>query len=76
MENIIKDTNGKPIGIAFNWLIDDVQNMRPELTDDESMKVLIACGRYHDANQGMNWDTIEFWANELFGIARDIDDAE
>jgi hypothetical protein len=52
--------------IAIIWDIDDVQSLRPDLDDNEAMQVLSAVDDKHDANIGINWDVIQFWADELY----------
>ena len=52
--------------IAIIWDIDDVQSIRPDLDDDEAMQVLSAVDNKHDATIGVNWDVLEFWADELY----------
>jgi hypothetical protein len=52
--------------IAIIWDIDDVQSLRPDLDDNEAMQVLSAVDDKHDANIGINWDVIQFWADDLY----------
>jgi hypothetical protein len=52
--------------IAVIWSIDDVQIIRPDLTDQQASDVLIYLKKNHDANEGINWDTIETVADILF----------
>jgi hypothetical protein len=51
--------------IAAIWHIDDVRELRPDLSKAQCMKVLLACERHHDAEIGINWDVLRFWAEEL-----------
>lgn len=44
--------------IALIWSVYDVQDVRPDLTDDEAYDVLQKVSRKHDADQGVNWDTL------------------
>jgi len=52
--------------LADDWHIEDVQSVRADLDDDQAHEVLEAVADNFDANVGINWDVLEFWANELF----------
>jgi len=52
--------------ITFSWCIEDVQHVRPDLTDQQARKVLDRCERRHDASIGMNWDVISVHAADMF----------
>lgn len=54
--------------IAHIWSIEDVQEVRPDLDDDNAWKVLQTCKRYLDSNYGITWDVIEITADELFPL--------
>ena len=46
------------------WNIEDVQNVASEsITDDEARTVLEMMERYHDCNDGINWDSINTWTD-------------
>jgi hypothetical protein len=62
--------------IAHVWGIEDVQEVRPDLTEDQAWQVLQTADRRLDSEYGMNWDTIEIIAEELFGDAPETNDAE
>ena len=53
--NIVKEKRNYGYGyddtnsIAIVWEIDDIRNLRPDLTDDECMEVLDYTDRKHDA---------------------------
>ena len=53
--------------IAIKWDIDDVKSRREALTDEQCMDVLNECKDSHDAEYGMNWDTIDHWIYTLYG---------
>ena len=53
--------------IGHLWGIEDVQEVRPDLNDDQAWQVLQTIERRLDSQHGMNWDTIEIIADELFG---------
>lgn len=52
--------------IAVVWCIEDVQEVRPDLSDDQCWQVLEATRRYHDSTIGINWDVLRCQADLLF----------
>jgi len=52
--------------VAIIWSIEDVQSVRPDLTDEQAMEVLWSAERSHDATVGINWDVLTDYANTLF----------
>jgi hypothetical protein len=52
--------------IASLWHTADVQELRPDLTSEQSLEVLEQCMRKHDAEIGINWDVIRCHADDLF----------
>jgi hypothetical protein len=52
--------------IAIIWSIHDVQQIRPDLTDDQAWEVLQEVDRIYDAECGINWESIEIIAGDLF----------
>lgn len=52
--------------IAIIWHIEDVQNVRPDLSDAEASIVLQRLKKNHDADEGINWLTIEVLAGIIF----------
>ena len=58
----------KPIEpyVLFEWHCADVQTVRPDLTDEQALDVLLTAKHYHDANVGINWDVLKIWADELY----------
>jgi hypothetical protein len=61
--------------IALIWSIDDVQDVRPDLTDDQAWEVLRQVKSDHDATIGVTFETLEWVAQDLFGDAPETDDA-
>jgi len=53
-----------------------VQEVRPDLTAEQSWQVLQSVKRHYDATVGMNWQTLESAAEDLFGDAPDADKDE
>jgi hypothetical protein len=64
MQKISHDDITKEIAII--WHIDDVQNIRPDLSKQQASDVLIHLKENHDASEDINWDTIETVADILF----------
>jgi len=52
--------------IAIIWSVEDVQEVRPDLNDDQAWQVLLACHRHHDCDAGLTWDRIKAFADSLF----------
>ena len=44
--------------IAVIWSVEDVQEIRPDLTDEQAWDVLEHAERHHDATIGINWDVL------------------
>ncbi|MEL6113006.1 MAG: hypothetical protein AAFR20_09385 [Pseudomonadota bacterium] len=63
--------NQLPDTITISWHIKDVLEVRPDLTDEQARKVLHHAKDSHDANCGINWDTLEIAAHALFPNAGD-----
>ena len=61
--------------IAAVWSIEDVQRIRPDLTDDQAWLVLLDVDRYNDDTIGINWDVLDCHAELLFGDAPETDEA-
>lgn len=53
--------------IAVIWSIEDVQEVRPDLTADQAWEVLKSVDCQHDANYGVTWNTLADTARYLFG---------
>lgn len=60
--------------IALIWGVEDLQEVRPDLSDEQAWQVLQNADRRHDATMGINWDTLECHAEMLFGDAPDSSD--
>jgi hypothetical protein len=52
--------------IAIVWMTDDVLSIRPDLTEDQAMEVLVRVDRKHDASIGVSWETLEIYADDMF----------
>jgi hypothetical protein len=55
--------------IAAIWSIEDVQEVRPDLTEEQCWEVLQHVRHDHDATIGINWDVLSCHADMLFGCA-------
>jgi hypothetical protein len=49
--------------IASIWHIDDVKEVRPDLTDAQAMQALESAERNHDAEIGINWEVLRVHAD-------------
>jgi hypothetical protein len=45
------------------WHIEDVQSVAEDLTDEEAREVLCIMAKKNDSNIGINWASIEAWAD-------------
>jgi hypothetical protein len=45
------------------WHIEDVQSVAEDLTDEEAREVLCIMAYKSDANIGINWNSIDAWAD-------------
>ena len=57
--------------LVLLWGIEDVQAVRPDLTDAQCLDVLKRCERQYDANMGLTWDVLSFHADDLFPTAEE-----
>jgi hypothetical protein len=51
--------------ISSNWCVEDVQEIASDLTVEQCREVLNLAERKHDANIGINWEVLEYWAYEV-----------
>lgn len=56
--------------IALVWNVEDVRQMRPDLTTDEAAEVLSMVYERHDASFGVNWEVLTDQANTLFPVSQ------
>jgi hypothetical protein len=66
MSKRTKQTARLPDKIAITWHIDDVKELRPDLTDDQAREVLQQAKDRHDAGIGITWEVLEIHADDLF----------
>jgi hypothetical protein len=60
--------------IDDRWYTSDVQEVRPDLSDDQAWEVLQSIKRNHDATVGINWDVISDTADNLFPMLENEDE--
>ena len=52
--------------IALLWCIDDVLEIRPDLTEEQAGEVLTRVDDIHDASIGLSWDTLQAVADDMY----------
>lgn len=52
--------------ITHVWRIEDIQLVRPDLNDTQAIQVLRYIDDHCDSTSGISWDSLEFWADDLF----------
>lgn len=57
--------------VAIPWSIEDIKNDRPDLTDEECLDVLHVAIDEHDANNGINWDILQYHTNRLYPLVEE-----
>jgi hypothetical protein len=70
-QEIVKD----PDVISLHWSTEDVQSVRPDLSDKQARQVLSYVQDKYDADVGVSWMTIEVAADLLFGEEKEVPDA-
>ena len=66
MDPIVARESNNEGSISIVWEVEDVQEMRPDLTNKQCINVLQNLKRNHDACMGINWDVIEFMCDDLY----------
>jgi len=61
--------------ISIKWSTIDVQEVRPDLTDGQAWQVLKRVEKNHDCSIGINWETLEIVADDIYPF-RSNDDNE
>jgi hypothetical protein len=60
--------------LADEWSIDDVKEVRPDLTDEQAYAVLrYAINENFDSDIGVNWDELRSAANFLYGEMKETE---
>jgi len=52
--------------ISISWGVEDVKNVRKDLTDDQALAVLYRLKENHDIDVGINWGVIRDLAGAMF----------
>ena len=68
----VRDLLAKRQQVAIAWSIEDVQQMRPDLNDDQAWEVLRECRDRHDCELGLNWQLIDTVAENLYPPVDDL----
>ena len=53
--------------ISITWNIEDVQELEPNFSEEQSIRVLELALDNHDANEGINWTVLEYWITHVKG---------
>jgi hypothetical protein len=69
-----------PDWMASWWHIDDVKESfnseedheELNLTDDEAREVLRLADKYHDCEQGINWEVLYSWAEDVINKRKEV----
>jgi len=62
--------------IAAIWSIEDVQSIRPDLSEEQAWEVLQRVDRHQDSELGITWLTLGTAAKDLFDDAPHTDNAQ
>jgi hypothetical protein len=62
----VRELLAKHHSIAAIWCIEDVQGIRPDLSNEEAWDVLQDVDDHHDAEWGISWTTLETVADDLY----------
>jgi len=60
------DLKGEQKSINITWHIEDVLEIRPDLTKEQAYEVLCEVEDNHDADYGVTWNSIRDTANVVF----------
>ena len=60
--------------IAHIWCLEDVEHVRPDLTENQCWEVLQRIEGNLDAELGVTWETLRIAAESLFGYYDDEED--
>ena len=52
--------------VDIDWSVENMQKIRPDLSEEQALDVLENVYNYHDPNVDVCWDTLSFWAESLF----------
>ena len=58
------------------WHIEDVQSVAKHLSDDEAREVLNIMAQKADCNIGINWDSINVWADWVRDLRPETEENE
>lgn len=75
-EDLIREQLAKQRQIAVLWSVDDVLELRPDLSTDQAWKVLQQAEEHHDAEIGIHWNLLTQIAEGLYGDASETHQPE
>ncbi len=55
--------------VSIVWSVEDVLQVRPDLSREQAREVLTKVEKNHDAAVGVSWDTLSYIAEVLYGEA-------
>jgi hypothetical protein len=58
--------------IEIYWNVDDILSLDDTLTIEECIEVLDLAQNNHDANYGINWDTLKGWIEYIKEVKETI----
>lgn len=60
------------LDLQRNWEDeDDYENELDDLTDEEAREVLRLADKYHDCEEGINWDVLRGWIDHVLGLRKE-----
>tara|TARA_B110000483_G_C17733195_1_gene365540 strand:- start:188 stop:406 length:219 start_codon:yes stop_codon:yes gene_type:complete len=68
-EQIVED---KDYTISILWNVTDILSIDDTLTIDQCIDVLVMAENNHDANHGINWDTLSWYVDDVKENAKRI----
>jgi hypothetical protein len=54
--------------VAISWHLNDVLDLRPDLSGKQASQVLLRAKALHDPHVGINWDMLAKIASELYPV--------
>ena len=77
--DIVRLTN--PDWIASWWHISDIQdcatgwgeeNEEDAITDEEAREILRLADKYHDCEEGLNWNVYQYWIEHIKQLRKEV----
>lgn len=51
---------------------DEYENELDDLTDEEAREVLRLADKYHDCEEGINWEVLRGWVDHVLGLRKEV----